>query len=33
MFRKEKMAFEGFSLRRRFNASQVDFRKEILLEV
>ena len=25
--------FEGFSLRRRFNVSQVDFSKEILLEV
>ena len=33
MFRKEKIAFERFSLRRRFNASQVDFRKEVLLEV
>ena len=33
MFKKEKIIFEGFSLRRRFNVSQVDFSKEILLEV
>ena len=31
MFKKEKITFEGFSLRRRFNASKVNFSKEILL--